>query len=238
MELATNNFAEQLFESGKLDLLPAIQSLQEEGEIADAAPAEAEEEGGLGGMLLALIAYPVLAVTVGIKSLIVALYTLPVWSILASINLVDLVLDWVFLITFGLFCKKCAGLFIWIINLAHLPLTVLGWVQRLFYEAAVVPIDGWLLLLGGSGCVLRFGRHCWLGGRWKNRPMRHKLDIPWFSNDSILDQIKDSIVPPAIEEPKDILAARRQSRVARLGHSPVLSTMFSAIDTGFEYIGI
>ena len=157
---------------------------------------------------------------------------------MATFNLVDFVLDWVFLLTFGLFCKKCAAFFIWTINIAHLPFTMLGWLQRFYLEMLVLPIDGWLLLLGGSGCVLRFGKHCWFGGRWKDRKMRQKLDIPYFTNDSFLEEIKNSIVPPEINDPKDILFARREARVARLGHSPVLRDMFDIAQTGLELIGI
>merc|ERR1711971_294753 len=95
---------------------------------------------------------------------IVATVQLPWWSILASV-----------------------AAFIWILNIAHLPFTIIGWFQRLIYELWAFPIDGWLIF-PGNGCFLRFGGQCRFEG--KGKIMRLRFDIPWFTGDSLLSDIQ------------------------------------------------
>jgi len=79
---------------------------------------------------------------------------------------------------FGWYCPLCASIFVWIVNIVHLPLTVLGWIQRFFLETFALPIDGWMLLVG-NGCYLFFGNDCLL----PNSSLYWILDIPWFTKD-------------------------------------------------------
>lgn len=97
---------------------------------------------------------------------------LPGYLVLFSLALVDWLVDWVFMLLFGWWCLPCAGVFIWTINIAMLPFHILGWLQRLWLETYGLVIDGWMLLLGGSGCYLRFGKHCYLNPRREDRTMR------------------------------------------------------------------
>ena len=110
---------------------------------------------------------------------VVSIVILPWWSMLVSIAVFDWLLDWVFL---GIFywCGYCAGFFIWIINIALLPFTVWGMLQRLYLEVFSLMIDGWMLFFGGSGCFLRYGHHCWFTSRFKDKDVRGYMDIPWM----------------------------------------------------------
>jgi len=91
------------------------------------------------------------------KGLAIGIVALPWWLILASVATVDWILDWVFLFTFGIFCRPCAGFFIWVLNIAFLPFTVWGWLMRLMLETFGLFIDGWMLPFGLSGCYLNWG---------------------------------------------------------------------------------
>lgn len=85
---------------------------------------EEEEEGGISGW----IAYPFVFLSWVWQMHIVAIVTLPKWLFLATIALVDWLLDWVWLGLFGWWCMPCAGFFIWIINIALFPFTLFAWI--------------------------------------------------------------------------------------------------------------
>ena len=131
---------------------------------------------------------------------------LPWYLILASIAVVDWVIDWVFLLTLGLFCHKCAGFFIWTFNIALIPFTLIGFFQRFLLETYALVVDGWMLFFWGSGCYLRFGHDCFINKRVKDRNTRTYFDIPWFSDIEQLFSI------PEIEKASDIINIRRSNR--------------------------
>ena len=145
--------------------------------------AKAEEAGSAGeeeekkGLLPIWVVIPVQVLSGIWKALAISIVFLPWWLILASVAALDWVLDWVFLLAFGLFCRPCAGFFIWILNIAFLPFTIWGWILRIFLETYGAIIDGWLLLFKGNGCYLGFGHNCWFK---PERSLRTVLDIPLF----------------------------------------------------------
>ena len=142
---------------------------------------------------------------------VVAIVMLPWWSILFSIALLDWSLDWVFL---GLFfwCKFCAGIFIWTINIAMIPFMIWGWLQRAYLETFGLIVDGWMLIFNFSGCYLRFGRHCWYVKRAKYRNMRTLWDIPIMHTDPNIQSLAASITSPTVTNKEEFLQMRRQNR--------------------------
>ena len=131
---------------------------------------------------------------------VVAIVTLPWWSVIAFFAVADWVLDWVFLLTIGWWCGFCSGIFIWTLNILHLPITILGWIQRFYYETFGLLIDGWLLIFNFSGCYLFLGRHCWTKGGFPGflNPNTF-LDIPFLTTDreqSFVENMKQLVVPP------------------------------------------
>ena len=141
---------------------------------------------------------------------IIGLVTLPWWLILASIAIVDYVLDFVWL---GLFfwCRSCAGIFIWLINIAFLPFHIFGWLMRFRLETYGAIVDGWLLLLNGSGCYLQFGRHCWFNPTFNNRHLRTYWDIPLLWLDKFA-AAKATLSPPKLEHYSDVRKVGAQKR--------------------------
>lgn len=154
-----------------------IYNVQDEDPAALAEVDEEEEE--TGGWLPAYVVYPVLFASWLWEMQLVFMVTLPWWFGLFVFALFDYVLDFVFWLLFGWYCSFCAGLFIWIVNLIHLPFTLLGWIQRIFLETFSFFIDGWMLFFGGSGCYLFIGYDCLL----PSSSMYWILDIPWFTSD-------------------------------------------------------
>lgn len=98
-------------------------------------------------------------------------WSLP-WTLLIWVwNLVDFAISWLF---YGIFiwCKPIAYVFIWIINIAQLPINMFGWIYEFMWGIHKFPIDGWLTFVG-DGCFLRWGRNCWYD---KRLPFRTNMD--------------------------------------------------------------
>ena len=122
-----------------------------------------------------------------------------------------LVLDFVFWLLFGWYCRFCAGIFVWIINIVHLPITLIGWGHRIFLETYGLPIDGWMLFFG-SGCYIIFGNNCFFG----KTSLYWILDIPYFTETDVLETAKTAVSNklsiPQIESGFDFWRERQAQR--------------------------
>lgn len=164
--------------------------------------------------------------------LAVGVLTLPLYGLLLSVAVVDWLLDWVFMIIFGWWCLPCAGVFIWIINIALLPFSIAGWMHRFFIETFALVIDGWLLLLG-SGCYLRWGNDCWANRGWEDKTMRTWLDIPWFTTtigqqETFGGMFSKQLTMPTLLKSSDILQVRHSTRQPMMAALPLYS-MFAPV---------
>jgi len=161
-----------------------------EQEIAEGKFEKGEEEPWLDLSFLRLPAYVVIPVQI-LSSIfelgVVFTVSLPWYLLLTTIAAIDWVLDWVFIGLFGLFCMPCAGIFIWILNIAFIPFWLAGEIQRFFLETLGLMIDGWMLFMGGSGCYLYFGKDCWYNKAPWNDDLRGVLDIPWLMADPTIN---------------------------------------------------
>ena len=198
--------------------------------------------GGDGGMLPWWLVIPVQLVAMVWELGVVAIVTLPWWSIIASIATFDWILDFVFLYTIGLVCRPCAGIFIWILNIALLPVMILGYIQRLYLETFGLIIDGWMLAFKFSGCYWKFGHHCWHTPRAKHRNMRTLWDIPLMAvitgDVSLADGIVDAFTPPKIESDEHFLEVRAANRSVLLEMLPgyrVMSNIYSLINENVDF---
>lgn len=175
----------------------------EQDEVGPGADGEdgEEEDGDLIPGLPLIIVLPVQLAEVIWKLHIVGMITLPWWLILQTVNLIDFFLDIVWLVTF-FWAKPIAGLFIWLTNLAMLPFHILGWLMRFRLELYAFVVDGWMFVLGGSGCFLSFGKHCWFNKPFWERSVRRQWDIPllWQNN----DYIQSIINPQPLETVADV----------------------------------
>jgi len=161
---------------------------------------------------------------------VVAMVTLPFWVIMVGLTTFDWLLDWVWL---GLFfwCKFCAGFFIWLVNIAFLPFHILGWLMRARLETYGFIVDGWMLFIKGSGCYLRFGKHCWFNKRAKDRNMRTYWDIPLLFDG---DSIKSLFMPPQLEHYSDVRKVGAEKRQILW---EVMPTPFQGVHALTETIG-
>ena len=192
--------------------------------------AEEEEEWKLS----LWIVVPVQILAAFVEWHVVLIMTLPWQVILFTISLVDYLLDWVFFLLFGWYCSFCAGIFIWIINIAHLPFTIWGWINRIFLETFGAIIDAWMLLFNWSGCYLFIGSHCWW---WSDFSLYGALDIPWFTNvDNIPDaaQLIAKISPQPVES-EDFWAIRNQARREFLNLMPIVRQFMIVSDAAQNY---
>jgi len=112
---------------------------------------------------------------------VVFIAILPWWAVGIAIILVDLLLDGLWWLIFGFFCKPCAYVFIWIFNIALLPLHVMFWYQRLHLELIGFIMDFWTLFFGGDGCFLRWGQDCWFAKKLKDRNHVTYMDLVWLT---------------------------------------------------------
>ena len=197
--------------------------------------------GGDGGMLPWFVVIPVQLASMVWELGVVAIVTLPFWSILATFATLDWILDFVFLYTIGLVCKPCAGIFIWVLNILMLPLMILGYVQRLYYETFGLVIDGWLLAFKFSGCYWKFGHHCWHTPRAKHRNMRTFFDIPLLiitGEGNIVEAIIEAVTPPEISnsgEFREVRAAYRQPLLEALPGYNMFSTLHYYVTENIEF---
>lgn len=137
---------------------------------------------------------------------VVLIVTLPWWAILATIALVDWIIDWIWIGLFVWWCKTCAVIFIWIFNIAFLPFHIFGWLQRFRLETFGLLVDGWMLFFRGSGCYINWGRHCWFKRRLKDRNYRTIWDIPIMNREdedgqSIAGGLSSYFMPTDINDP-------------------------------------
>jgi len=172
---------------------------------------------------------------------IIVIVTLPYWSFLAILALVDWLLDWVWLGLFGWWCTPCAGFFIWTFNIAYIPFQLLAWAQRFRLETYGLLIDGWMLFFGFSGCYLRYGNDCLFDRSWESRNMRTIWDMPlFFNNDNertVTQQLKALVTFPTedTEEMVKVSRANRQEHLSMLPFYDEISTISSSVMEHFDF---
>jgi hypothetical protein len=160
---------------------------------------------------------------------IIAIVSLPWWGLLATVALVDWLLDLVWMGLFGWWCLPCAGLFIWIFNIALLPFHLFAWLQRFRLETYGLLVDGWMLIIGGSGCYLRFGKHCLFDRTLSNRKLRTFWDMPLFFSDdeteSLGGTLKSLVAFPELKDQGDLVKVSRANRQVLLSMLPFYDEM-------------
>ena len=162
---------------------------------------------------------------------VVMIITLPWWLLIFAIAMLDYVLDFAFWLVFGWYCSFCAGIFVWAVNLVHLPFTIWGWLQRIFLEIFGFIIDGWMLFFGWSGCFMFFGKDCYL----QSWDMYWVLDIPFFKKDddkiNLAAQIKEKYLTiPKVESASDFWTLRQKQRKAFMAMIPGVGELFAVGD--------
>ena len=112
---------------------------------------------------------------------VVFLAILPWWGLGIGLILADLIFDYFWYLIFFAFCKPCAYVFVWLFNIATIPLHVPYWYQRLQLELIGFIFDGWTLFFGGDGCFLRWGQDCWFAKKMKDRNHLNYTDLVWLA---------------------------------------------------------
>jgi hypothetical protein len=90
---------------------------------------------------------------------------------------IDFLLDWLWYGIFFAWCLPCAWVFIWIFNIAFLPITVWGYFMRFHLELVGFVFDFFLLFFKGDGCFLRWGKYCWQAEKIKGRDHMTYTDL-------------------------------------------------------------
>ena len=165
------------------------------------------------------VSYPVMFLSGVWKFHVIFAVTLPWWLLLATVAALDWIIDWPIWLLFGWWCVPCAGVFIWLINIAMLPFHILAWLQRFRLETYGLMIDGWLLFFNFSGCYLRFGRQCFWDRSIGNRDVWTVMDMPLFFVEES-EKMQSLLSKPALETPEDIWTLRRENRQVLLSLLP------------------
>ena len=95
--------------------------------VAEGGPPGFGGYGG-GGMLPWYLVVPVQLASAIWEFGVVAIVAFPFWIIIFGIAAFDWILDWVFILSLGLVCKPCAGIFIWVLNIAMIPIMIIGYI--------------------------------------------------------------------------------------------------------------
>lgn len=112
---------------------------------------------------------------------VVFIAILPWWLMGIGLIMSDLIYDWVWYGIFFAWCKPCAWIFIWLLNIPQLLLHIPYYWQRLQLELVGAIFDGWTLIIGGDGCFARWGQDCWFAKRMKERDHMSWLDLVWLT---------------------------------------------------------
>ena len=112
---------------------------------------------------------------------VVFLAIFPWWGLGVGLILVDVIFDYFWYLIFFAFCKPCAYIFVWLLNIPTIPLHVMYWYQRLMLELIGFIFDFWTLFFNGDGCFLRWGRDCWLAKRMKYRDNLTYTDLVFLT---------------------------------------------------------
>ena len=197
---------------------------------------EAEEEGS--GGLPRWIVWPVQFAAWIAEMHVITIITLPWWTFIFAVALIDYALDIAFFIAFGWYCGFCAGFFIWIVNLVHLPFSLWGFLQQVFLETFSLIIDGWLLLFG-SGCYIWIGPDCYFQG-WGRYVA---LDIPWFTRDEVaqsrqqlMARVNEKLTIPEINSPMEFWIVREKHRAEFMSMIPLVGEIYTLISSAVQYI--
>ena len=108
---------------------------------------------------------------------VVTIAIAPWYLLMLAYMLVDFLLDWLWYGIFFAWCLPCAWVFIWIFNIAFLPISVWGFIERFQLEFVGFVFDFWLLFFNGDGCFLRWGNNCWMARRIPERDHMTYTDI-------------------------------------------------------------
>jgi len=112
---------------------------------------------------------------------VIFLAILPWWGVGIGVILVDIIWDYLWYLIFFSFCKPCAYVFVWILNIAMLPIHVFFWYQRLMLEIVGFALDFWTLFFNGDGCFLRWGNDCWFARKMYERGHLEYTDLVWLA---------------------------------------------------------
>ena len=143
-----------------------------------------------------------------IISLIGTGFQMALWSYMLLDKIFDLVVR-IFLGQIG-FLKPLAWLAIWAFKIPTLPIIFLGWSWTVLLELMAMPVSGWMIIFGGSGCFLRWGHDCWLGGkRFGDRSYYEIADLRWLMTDPTYALTFPSYTEFSVETMKAENEARR-----------------------------
>ena len=112
---------------------------------------------------------------------VVFLAILPWWGLGIMMILGDLIYDWLWYGIFFAWCKPCAWVFIWLLNIPMLIFHLPYYYQRLQLELVGFIFDGWTLFVGGDGCFARWGQDCWFAKKIKERDHMTWTDLVWLT---------------------------------------------------------
>ena len=197
---------------------------------------ETTEEAAAGGLPT-----PVVLATFIVSGIVKGLVGFIAGGPLIYFNWIFALVDWTLTTLFnysvGLFCAPCAGVLIWVFNIAFLPFWALGWMFRFMLETIGLLVDGWLLIFNFSGCYMFIGRHC---GLLNPRFTPWRFDIPILNSlglgQGFLETIKSLTKPPEINQASDILQARHANRKNMFQGTPIMGSLLALADVVVDHI--
>ena len=96
------------------------------------------------GLPLPIVA-PVMLAADAFEASIALIGNTAIWGFFVAVAMSDWFLDVLLTFTLGFVCKPCAGVIIWTVNIAMLPIYFAAWFNRFLMETIGLLIDGWLL---------------------------------------------------------------------------------------------
>jgi len=112
-------------------------------------------------MLPSVVVWSVLIAAIVWKLMIISLIGTGLQVFLWVYIALDFINDILTRLLIGSWCTYCAYLYLFIFKIVSLPILLLGAFWHIFLELMALPISGWMIFFGWSGCIFRYGHDCW-----------------------------------------------------------------------------
>jgi len=125
-----------------------------------------------------MVVFVVLVAALVWKLMIISLIGTGLQVFLWAYIILDFINDLFARFLLGTFCTYCAYLYLFIFKVATLPIILLGAFWHIFLELMALPISGWMIFFGGSGCIFRWGHDCWFTETLDKKDYWEVADLP------------------------------------------------------------
>jgi len=165
-----------------------------------------------------MVVFVVLVVALVWKIMIISLIGTGLQIFIWAYILVDYINDLIARFLLASWCLYCAYIYLILFKLVTSPILLLGAFWHIFLELMALPISGWMIFFGGSGCIFRWGKDCWFTSTLDEKEYWEIADLPLLikkpEDKSYTTLMKQLVLRPIEEVSTELM---RQEGIMRRG---------------------